>query len=332
MGFAILMVTLFHYRAYCNYELIPYVFSIGYYGVDIFFFLSSFGLCFAIDTSRSLGHFYHKRLMRIYPTYLAAIVVSSFLYISLTIPDIILKSTGILHFVAIDGYTSFDWYIPTLLSFYLLFPAAYTIINKSPVKGGLWLIAASLVPIAYQMFGGDTHISLLSISRLPVFIAGIIAGVALKRDATLSKATMVILCSVGVIGLISMYVMSITLPIEFLWNKMLYWTPFLLITPGLCIILAKTFSHMPGMICRGLKFLGSISLEMYLLQVFLLRRFSTAISGLGIDHGVMRPILCVGFVIALIVAGYVFQRLISAIVSQLPVVSTKIMSIVRQAE
>lgn len=135
MGIAILLVLCYHIFTGIGTNVIPCISSIGYFGVDIFLFLSGLGLCHGYGKYNSLFQFYKKRITRIYPTYISVIIVGSILGGSISVLDILIKSLGIGFFFPVFGMSSFDWYVPTIYLLYLCFPIAYSLIFNN-IKWG----------------------------------------------------------------------------------------------------------------------------------------------------------------------------------------------------
>ena len=77
MGLAILFVMLFHVGL-PRTDMFFGLHRIGNIGVDMFFFLSGVGLWHSWTKNPNTKHFYQKRLLRIYPTWL---IVASLYYI-----------------------------------------------------------------------------------------------------------------------------------------------------------------------------------------------------------------------------------------------------------
>ncbi len=76
--------------------MVSFIDRIGYYGVDIFLFLSGMGLCYGYKKYKSYFSYLKKRFLRIYPTYLTVIAITSLGHFSLE--EVILKSHGIGYF------------------------------------------------------------------------------------------------------------------------------------------------------------------------------------------------------------------------------------------
>ena len=61
------------------YSIVPlgFVAQYGYAGVEIFMFVSGFGLYFSLDKNPSLLIFYRRRLLRIFPTFPTYYIIRS---------------------------------------------------------------------------------------------------------------------------------------------------------------------------------------------------------------------------------------------------------------
>lgn len=121
MGFAILWVMYFHMPLKFATEIGWFTHRIGFYGVDIFLFLSGLGVYFSLMKRPNVLRFYKARLVRILPAYVIVACVS---YCLLRLD----KASALDFFYYISGigywtrHTRFDWYIPTQLAFYLITP------------------------------------------------------------------------------------------------------------------------------------------------------------------------------------------------------------------
>lgn len=67
MGYAILMVIIYHYGCWV-YNIFG-DFNVGFVGVDIFMFLSGWGLVYSYQNSKNIREFYTKRTKRILPVF-----------------------------------------------------------------------------------------------------------------------------------------------------------------------------------------------------------------------------------------------------------------------
>lgn len=124
MGIAMLMVLLYHFKTSWFYP--------GFLGVDIFLFLSGFGLCRSYEQN-SLSTFYKRRMTRILPLYIfMGIGVSLIYYVSYSKPlslwDVFCNISS-LNYWGLGGEVP-EWYLSFLLILYLTFPIAYIVSKK----------------------------------------------------------------------------------------------------------------------------------------------------------------------------------------------------------
>lgn len=113
MGVAILWVMLYHILAKGGILIITQILEVGYGGVDIFLFLSGFGLFFSLSNKgTTLPQYYRKRFLRILPEFWIFLIVD---YIATM--DFNMENFGeLLYKTMTIGYwipgTSYDlWYV-----------------------------------------------------------------------------------------------------------------------------------------------------------------------------------------------------------------------------
>lgn len=180
MGFAALWILVFH-------EWVPmfdrwpriamaenYLQRIGFCGVDIFLFLSGMGMVYSIGKSDSLPVFYYKRIKRILFPFLFVALLRC---VTESWPAVeFWKNISGFNFYGKDMYT-FLWFVPMIMTFYLLFPFYYKFFAGSSNKflftcGALmlWLIGTLYVrtTLREDLFGFT--------NRIPIFLIGIFAG------------------------------------------------------------------------------------------------------------------------------------------------------------
>lgn len=183
MGFSILWIIVFHFCFYGNLFHVRFfdmIFSRGYVGVDIFLFLSAYGLCFSYERN-GIKRFYMNRLRRLFPMYILFVVVAVYFfhqyYSDSAVKLAVFQCTGLASFRMVD----FEWFIPALIVLYAAFPLMY--------KGVRWLYehcrwalpvvilaVALLVPVISKV------VFPIFAYRFPIFILGIVAFLALQRD------------------------------------------------------------------------------------------------------------------------------------------------------
>lgn len=268
MGIATIMVLLFHFQANFGIAPINAFSSIGYGGVDIFLFLSGFGLY--VGYKGDARQFYIRRLARLYPTYLICAFLTFWQKGDFNPLRPIIASTGIGYYLPGFDIPSIEWYIPTMYLLCLLFP---WFMSKAKMELGgaknilLPITIGLLLTLVLIIIQKGTVI--LSTSRIPIFFIGVYFGHLYKKKVLLSKHVTFSLICISIITLIfEMYIVSVLDNIV-LWRYAIYFLPFSIIAPGLCIALAFCLAHC-NKLCFLFGIIGNISLEVYLMHVLLL--------------------------------------------------------------
>ena len=269
-GIAILWVVFFH-ALIPSTGLLSHIQKIGYGGVDIFFFLTGYGLYYSLEKNGSIRSYLGRRMRRILPAYLPFILcwmLVMFPQYQLSTVQAIRSGMGNLLLL---GYwftvpKTFNWYISGLTLFLLLAPLFYSILSGSrkPVKT-LFLLLCVSVGLGFCCVGLDQY---MAVSRLPVFLLGMafampgqpfIASSGVRRGLCLA--------SFGT-GLFILLLCFARYP-ELLLTYGMYWHPFVLITPPLCIGLAWLFhkGERFSSIFVPLRLFGEASFEIYLWNI-----------------------------------------------------------------
>lgn len=167
MGIAMICIMLYHQTWVLNGFFMEWIHLLGYIGVEIFLFLSGFGLVHSLSKN-NLNQFYRHRIKRILP----ACFVFGILKISLSfIPTMPKVSNFFLDLLGLS-----HWYIYAIVIYYLVSPILYKIIKK---YGWYPLIAISIISffIVY-IWKADTNAPYFIkyarwiLKRFPVFILG----------------------------------------------------------------------------------------------------------------------------------------------------------------
>lgn len=313
MGFSIIWVMAFHLAAQgkesFDFFILNPIIGNGYGGVDIFLFLSGIGLvrswngCLkAGSIIEALKLFYLKRLKRLFPAY----IIVCLIYIGirqLNLVHGILCISTIGHWIGIGRY---DWYIPTILVYYLIFPFLYKILIRN---GKVTVVCTffTVVAICLCLFMEYPYIEdvrVFSLSRLPIFCLGIYWGINLekffeKRNVIIWYVLMCVGCMLLFYFKHSTYGFTLTCGA--------FQLPFFLITPGLCIILVRIFRKLPSYFNRLFLFCGIMSLELYLVHLKLFEN----IYGLPYFTLEYRYVYVLVLAIIVLVLSYLLNRSIS---------------------
>lgn len=291
MGIAILWVMLFHVRIdFPSAVFLPVtiVKDIGYGAVDIFFFLSGFGLFYSWSKGCTVRVFYAARLSRIVPTYWIVVAlyygIEFFSKGTFSIVGMASMATGLNFYLHND---KFFWFVPAIVACYLLFPflvrwVRFDTGNRHLARNVIYAIAATLL-LSFALTATQYYYLLIFTLRLPVFVLGIYAGYAYVHKQQLpwlGHATMnVAIALTGIVGL--SLVFALTVP-DTRWRLGLWWYPFILLAYPFCVLIAFLCERMDeyvanDSILKSIKafvvFCGTYSLEIFLLHLVIFRTF-----------------------------------------------------------
>ena len=180
MGWAILWIMMLHFT-FTQIKPLGFLAQYGFAGVEIFMFVSGFGLYFSLDKDSNLLHFYKKRLLRIFPTYYILGIFASILLYNDSVVTYLFRYTTIGFWT---GGVYGEWYIPSIVLLYLLAPLFKELYHKK-----LFIIIISVCCIcllaSYYIIAneyitkGEPHFFLLY--RVPAFIFGMACAYWIKN-------------------------------------------------------------------------------------------------------------------------------------------------------
>lgn len=257
MGFAAIMILVCHIVG--NKVFLPgYLdtfFTLGNYGVDIFMFLSGIGMYYSICNNKtSVYSWYKKRLMRMLIPYLLISVPYSLLMLHIgdfTIQDIFLNITALEFWVHHRG----AWFVSAIIPLYIVVPL---LPRLSSSKNNRLIIAVLISAIIIVLSKLDISQNALIrniqfvIGRTPMFFFGyyIAEDIKNKEQLSLKQVIQIIIVSLILYGVLNIYT-ALTIPMLVLLGYAIEW-----------ICKSNTIN-------RILKFMGKISLESYLTNIYL---------------------------------------------------------------
>lgn len=190
MGIAIIGVVMVHVSTqevdHPLYKMISIIFCKGHLGVNIFFLLSAYGLCFSYN-KYSLKRFYFNRATRIWPIFPIALI-ARYIINGVSLQDAIVK-----FFYEVSGLFLFQvkrdffWYMGVLTIFYLLFPVLYELFNKLKNFKLTLLFTICLLSHIFLMWDfGHNDMYLETITRIPTIYLGFLTYFCV-RDNEMNK-------------------------------------------------------------------------------------------------------------------------------------------------
>lgn len=283
MGMAALLIYFFHewiplaVEPGAVHEVEGFVKRTGFCGVDMFLLLSGMGLTYAIHKTGILMY-YWKRFKRVMiPFLLFGILVG---LVDKWNAEQFFGNLSGANFYRTDIY-SFLWFVPAIMTFYLLFPLYYYLFEKARSKGFFTLAVIGAWLLFSMLFAGVMREDLYGFTnRIPIFLMGVLIGwqcqnteIRFGRAGWLGFAVLL-----GLGGYLSYQCnfkgLQILVPVS---NCCM---PNFLIAVSFCFLLAKGFDLLDRVpvISTGVigffRFFGVISLEFYCVQEWLGVKFS----------------------------------------------------------
>lgn len=235
-----------------------FILTIGYIGVDLFFFLSAYTLTFSDTTSRR--RFALRRFRKVYPMFLLFCVLALIMG-KLSFPRFF--ATAVLLDFLQNGGGSFLWFVPALLLMYLVFPYCRAALSKYSPSKRLAISVTAWAALTFAIEYGLRGVVDVSIflCRIPVILLGVFfaeyEGVwSIKRRITAGVALFPPgLALVYLFG----YLNRLTVPFEGM-----FYIAALPCVLGLVFLLDAAFQNHAF---KAIEAVGGATLEMYCLQM-----------------------------------------------------------------
>lgn len=268
MGLAILWIILFHSR----FDLLigDNLKRIGYGGVDIFFFASGIGCYHSLIKNPDNFHFIKRRILRILPTYYTFLffwLIFKVFFSNITLREILGNIFCVGWFLKLDN--QFNWYINGIWLFYFLSPFFVAYVKQKTVKiNHLFLF---MILLALNIPFINTYWLILS-SRLPIFFLGILFASKCSQKGYLTLKHFIVADISTIIGFTILF-FCISQCSDYLWSHGLWWFPFILIIPGLCLTLSFISEYLKNKLAitigHILSYIGEFTFELYLTHIFI---------------------------------------------------------------
>lgn len=275
-GLAILGVILCHMKLPLGDGLLNRLLFYGYSGVDVFLLLSGYGLYVSLSRSDDLGGYLRRRAARLLPAYWPVCLVwlctmiPAFGFSPMQILETVAGNVLMVGFLA-GAPLNINWYLSCLLLTLLLAPAIYACLKNSrrPLRTLFWLLAAAFgVGVSYF-----SNSCIMVMSRLPIFVLGM--GLAMidqgkAKSPLRGAARPAFLAFCFLLGLGVLVFVKTQKP-KWLGYAGMYWYPFFLMIPPLCLGLGRLFrlGGEKNRLFAPLRMLGEASFEIFLFNVWI---------------------------------------------------------------
>lgn len=274
MGFCILSVIFTHTEMAFQSGPLSYVVN-KLWVIDMFFFITGMSVYRSLKNDDRALPFYKRRFKRIYPRYLPIIIVY-FIPIFVLYTDgnnLLLRLQELLGNVIMLGWVNgmdnqFNWYLQSLLFFYLFSPPLFLAVRQANGDRKKLLALLGFFCVSQLCFIGAG--TLVAYTRTIAFVMGLVAEDMAERRVNF-KINIPLLIIVWVIGNLMAYY-TLAMPLEISMYYGLCWYPGVLVAPGMLLICCWVFELFEKL--RALRWinavfdvLGRYSLEGYLVNV-----------------------------------------------------------------
>ena len=252
--------------------------------VDIFVFASGLGCYHSLKKNPDTLIFIKKRLIKIVPAYYLCVtpwVIFDGIRLGTTVQGVVATYLGVDSLFGLGLQTL--WYVNGLVVYYILVlffvPLCLRGNFKTKLLGFCFCILLT-VP-----FLGDT-MRLMLFARVPLLYLGVCAADYGSRYPTLTKRTVLALLGAMAAGITILLVCYYRCH-EYLYPYGLLWWPFILIVPGLCLLLSwlsMLVERTAPIVIRFLRYVGGCTLEIYIVHMFVFHAARRAMDA-GIFYG-----------------------------------------------
>ena len=271
MGLAVMIVVYGHLLYYhgnlINYEDNHWTewYTLG--SVEMFIFLSGFGIYQSLLRNRDAGRFYVKRLGRLLPAYLPVMIAwcgVNLLKGRMRVGEAVGNLTAMGWWFQTGN--QFNWYVPATLILYLISPLLFDCIQKK--KTG-WGFAALII---LNIAGWRSNL-LMAVSRFPTYLLGMWFGKQYAEKKEPSKPFLAAWMGAGVLAMAAVPYFFLVAR-RYLWYYGMYWNLFFVASPlwmyGISKAMELNDKFLPGRwINKMWEFLGVRSFEIYLCHLAL---------------------------------------------------------------
>lgn len=265
MGLSMLSIMLFH--QYFTSSIPFNIFhNIGFWGVDIFLYLSGMGLVNSIKKNPT-NVFYLRRFKRIIPSCIICGTTKYIIFLLLGSSVLILKeglNIGIWSLASLDL-----WFIHTIIIFYIFAPILYRLLLKFPyLTISIILIVFFVNGLSLRPMVGFKWLSFpgvisWTIERLPVFTAGMLISIKHEGRYFTNFVSFIFLFIAIILNLLEKTNLS------FLGIQTCQMLAITISMPSLIMLCTFIITKIPKSLYQGVVFLGTYSLELYLTHEFI---------------------------------------------------------------
>lgn len=294
MGLSILWIMMLHFT-FTQMKPLGFVSQYGFAGVEIFVFLSGFGLYRSLEKSPGILRFYHRRLLRIFPTYyLVGIAASLLLFHDNLLTYIFRYST--LGFWTGGPY--WEWYVPSIVALYLLAPLLKRVVDAN--RYAVAVLSAVVLLSAWCLIDNESLLPrshFFFLYRIPAFLLGLTCGYWHLHNTSLRYFWGILVAGLPLFCLLYPYHHEV-------YNYKYFSVLFLL--PLFIVVLTQLSDRLPWLSSLT-RHMGVASFEIYLIQGLF---FSSILEGLLVVPSAWHDLFSILFIITSTLLGLAVHKFI----------------------
>ncbi len=272
MALATLAILFTHLPAVFETFAIARLKMLGIMGVDVFFFVSGFGLYYSYLKNPSPKHFYLKRLRRIFPPFIALLLLHLWWSDTWSWTTFLRHASTLGFWVPAWKWSFFGWYVSAILLCYLLFPILFFGLRRRPALtvALVTLIGLALCGVYAYYFlvlhPGGYNCLILFFGRIPIFAFGALCGqIAQRPDIPHPRLTEWSLIILAIVAFIGLNLLLDTYGYKTMRNSGVLFLLPALVVPGLCLATARILPFLGKALQIVLAYIGAATLEAYLM-------------------------------------------------------------------
>lgn len=161
--FAIIWILLFHIVIITDNKIVQTFCYNGFGGVDIFLFMSGWGIYHSLNKNFNIKEFYKKRIVRLMPQYIVILVLKyaviyykavhsgNIVEFKMLLKDFFFNASLLTPFFPNQVQFQFNWYIFCIFYMYLVSPAIYRVLTKFKGKGYTFVLLVCIIVYCFSV-------------------------------------------------------------------------------------------------------------------------------------------------------------------------------------
>lgn len=273
MGIAMLWIVSHHCNNLASLDIPVFIkfplCNLGYGGVDLFIFLSGFGIYCSLNKNFDLGKFIMKRYIRLLPALPILII-----YIIYKFPLNISNIIGLITFTNFEiGKPSPFAFVSLIFCFYLISPILFGIINKYLINNKKKLAFLFLLFIMSIAYWGEWR--LYGVTRLITYVLGMYMAYFCIKKTSFNIKYFWVFILLSITSFCCLICIHLYIDKPFIDTYGLGWYSFVLFIPGFTFFIANLNEYLKNNIMKYknfdniISFIGNCTLEIYMIDYFL---------------------------------------------------------------